>query len=70
MKEFISNLKKLNKYCKGQKCKIIMFFLFSLFMVALTVVMPLINGEKRELLLAMKMAALNLINLLHVQSLQ
>ncbi len=45
MKEFISNLKKLNKYCKGQKCKIILFFLFSLFMVALTVVMPLINAK-------------------------
>ena len=45
MKEFISNLKKLNKYCKGQKCKIILFFLFSLFIVALTVVMPLINAK-------------------------
>lgn len=45
MKEFIRNLKKLNKYCKGQKCKIILFFLFSLFMVTLTVVMPLINAK-------------------------
>lgn len=45
MKEFIRNLKKLNKYCKGQKCKIILFFLFSLLMVTLTVVMPLINAK-------------------------
>lgn len=45
MKEFIRNLKKLNKYCKGQKCKIILFFLFSLFMVTLTVVMPLITAR-------------------------
>lgn len=45
MKEFIRNLKKLNKYCKRQKCKIILFFLFSLFMVTLTVVMPLINAK-------------------------
>lgn len=45
MKEFIGNLKKLEKYCKGQKGKIIIFFLFSLLMVALNVIMPLISAK-------------------------
>lgn len=35
MREFLKNIKKLKKYCNGQSKRIIMLFVFSLFMVIL-----------------------------------
>ena len=45
MKEFVKNIKKLKKYCKGQNWRIFLLIFFSLIMVALTVVMPLISAR-------------------------
>ena len=45
MKEFVKNIKKLKKYCKGQNGRIFLLILFSLIMVALNVVMPLISAR-------------------------
>lgn len=45
MKEFVKNIKKLKKYCKGQNWRIFLLIFFSLIMVALNVVMPLISAR-------------------------
>lgn len=50
MREFIKNIKKLKKYCNGQSKRIIMLFVFSLFMVILNVIMPLISARTIVLL--------------------